>query len=60
MHLNMSYSDVRSLPVRYRAWFIERLSSHFEQKNNPSKNQPSKSDMKSLSEYEQMLDKKFK
>jgi len=33
MHLGMSYSDIRSLPVPYRKWHIKRLIKHFEDKN---------------------------
>lgn len=28
----MPYSDVRSLPIPYRRWFIDRLISEFEKK----------------------------
>jgi len=28
-HLNMSYSDVRMLPVTYRRWFLDRLTKEF-------------------------------
>jgi hypothetical protein len=28
----MSYSDIRSLPLQYRRWFISRLTKHFEEK----------------------------
>jgi len=28
-HLKMSYSDVRSLPVPYRRWFLDRLATEF-------------------------------
>ena len=31
MHLNMSYQDIRNLPITYRRWFIRRLTKHFEQ-----------------------------
>ena len=37
MHLNMSYTDIRSLPIRYRRWFIERLAKHFEAQNEITK-----------------------
>lgn len=32
-HLKMSYSDIRSLPVPYRRWFIERISKEFKDQN---------------------------
>ena len=62
MHLSMAYTEVRRLPVRYRTWFIKRLSDYYDKKNeNMSANtQPKQSDVTSLGEYEQMLDKKFK
>ena len=37
MHLNMSYSDVRKMPIAYRKWFIKRLVKHVEQKNEQLK-----------------------
>ena len=36
-HLGMNYSDVRTLPIPYRVWFIERLSEEFEKRNKPAK-----------------------
>lgn len=33
MHLNMSYIELRNMPVRYRRWYLERLTKHFKQKN---------------------------
>lgn len=33
LHLNMSYSEVKRLPVRYRRWYLERLAKHFKEKN---------------------------
>ena len=29
----MTYSEVRSLPLTYRRWFLSRLIKHFELKN---------------------------
>ena len=29
-HLKMPYGDIRSLPLPYRRWFIERLSEEFQ------------------------------
>ena len=34
MHLGMSYTELQRLPVRYRHWYIKRLSKHFEKKND--------------------------
>ena len=36
-HLNMSYSDIRSLPLPYRRWFIDRLSSEFKKQADTRK-----------------------
>ena len=36
-HLKMSYSDIRSLPVPYRRWFIDRISKEFETQNEARK-----------------------
>ena len=36
-HLNMSYSDVRNLPVTYRRWFISRLGSEFKKRSDARK-----------------------
>lgn len=36
-HLNMSYSDVRGLPVTYRRWFIDRLSTEFKKRSDARK-----------------------
>ena len=33
MHLNMSHSEVKMLPIRYRNWYLNRLARHFEEKN---------------------------
>ena len=37
-HLGMSYSDVRSLPIPYRRWFIDRLVEDFKKKKKLSEN----------------------
>ena len=33
----MSYSDIRSMPVRYRRWFIERLSEEIKKQADARK-----------------------
>ena len=33
----MSYSDIKSLPLTYRRWYIERLVKHFKSINNKNK-----------------------
>ena len=30
--MGMTYSEVRSLPLAYRRWFLKRLIKHFESK----------------------------
>jgi hypothetical protein len=35
--MNMSYSDIRSMPVRYRRWFIERLSEEIKKQADARK-----------------------
>ena len=36
----MSYSDIRSMPITYRRWFIERFTDELERKSeNAKKNQ---------------------
>jgi len=42
-HLHMSYSDIRSMPIRYRRWFIERLAQEFKQKAETMKKSRDKS-----------------
>ena len=36
-HLNMTYSDIRSLPLPYRRWFIDRLSKEFKNREEQHK-----------------------
>ena len=36
-HLKMPYGDIRSLPLPYRRWFIERLSEEFKKKSEAQK-----------------------
>lgn len=36
-HLKMQYSDIRTLPLPYRRWFIERLSSEFKKRAEAQK-----------------------
>lgn len=68
MHLNMSHSEVKSLPVRYRRWYLERLVRHFKEKNEirenaKNKNSNKNSDtnkMNAFNAYQQDLNNKFK
>ncbi len=36
-HLKMQYGDIRTLPLPYRRWFIERLSSEFKKRAEAQK-----------------------
>ncbi len=36
-HLKMQYGDIRTLPLPYRRWFIERLSSEFKKQAEAQK-----------------------
>ena len=61
MHLGMSYTELQRLPVRYRHWYVNRLSKHFEKKNemmNSGKNQKINSDAP-LSRIEEIFNKKL-
>ena len=33
-YIGMSYSDCKNLPLRYRTWFIDRLTKELERKNS--------------------------
>jgi hypothetical protein len=64
-HLGMDYQTVRSLPIRYRRWFLERLIKDFEQRNQAAKGQPASNqsaseNMDKLSKFEEMMSNKFK
>ncbi len=34
--MNMSYTELRRLPTRYRRWYLERLNKHFKDLNKDS------------------------
>ena len=63
MHLNMSYSDVRSMPVRYRKWFLERLKKYFDKQSamyeRKDASKQNESNYEGLNKFSEMLDKKF-
>lgn len=61
MHLNMSYTEVRRLPTRYRRWYLDRLVRYFKDRNAPSdkENTVTNDNIDSLKQYEDMLNKKF-
>tara|TARA_R100001082_G_C4293960_1_gene129427 strand:- start:111 stop:299 length:189 start_codon:yes stop_codon:yes gene_type:complete len=61
----MNYDEIRKMPIRYRKWFLNRLSKHFDKANkmyekasNPSKTMDS-DDQVNMQKYEEMLAKKF-
>jgi hypothetical protein len=61
----MSYTEVRRLPVRYRHWFISRLSKEYEKKNKAMESKSHSTDnlvdnAGKLDAYEKMLSDKFK
>ena len=62
LHLSMGYEEVKRLPIRYRRWFIERLCKHFKDRNEARERpQDANNDnIRALSDYQEMLDKKFK
>jgi len=60
MHLGMTYSEVRGIPIRYRRWFIDRLLKYFKDKNNKTGASEAAADNnKSFSQYQEQLNKKF-
>ena len=64
MHLNMSYSEVHRLPIRYRRWFLRRLTRHFDEKNKLHEDLQSNStnknnDLDDFNKFQSQIDKKF-
>jgi len=55
----MSYSEVQKLPVRYRHWFIKRLSKHIDQKKNAYSSKSSEEKFAPLSRVEEIINKKL-
>ena len=63
MHLGMSYTEVRMLPTRYRRWYIDRLLKYFKDKNSKITSEDTtdtSNNIRSLGDYQNMLDQKFK
>jgi len=58
MHLGMSYTELQKLPVRYRHWYVQRLSKHFEQKKDISNNRGNDQNAP-LSKIEDFIKKKL-
>jgi len=59
----MNYKEVKELPIRYRRWFIERLSKHFrmvnEKKGNASTDSPKPLNVSELNKFEDLVGKKL-
>lgn len=63
----MNYSEVYSLPIRYRHWYLDRLAKHFETKNKIVEDAHSNASSSSVSEnignlnkFESQMSNKFK
>jgi len=59
MHLNMSYSELQKMPVRYRHWFVKRLSKHFDQKNKAATPKKQSENFAPLTRIEEIINKKL-
>ena len=65
MHLNMTYQDIRSMPVRYRRWYLKRLTKYFDRRNKmyDEANSPSMArqapDQSGYDKFSEMLENKF-
>jgi hypothetical protein len=60
MHLGMSYTELQRLPVRYRSWYVNRLSKHFKDKNEVTQNKSSSGfDSEAFSKFEKTVNKKL-
>ena len=57
MHLGMSYTELQKLPVRYRHWYVQRLSKYFDQKRETI-NKNSNDNLEPLSKIQEVLNKK--
>tara|TARA_Y100001972_G_C7417384_1_gene215865 strand:- start:175 stop:354 length:180 start_codon:yes stop_codon:yes gene_type:complete len=58
----MSHSEVRSLPVRYRRWYLDRLARHFKEQNekyNKNFNNEGDKDMGAFAEFEKQINSKL-
>tara|TARA_A100001011_G_scaffold397259_2_gene497693 strand:+ start:3003 stop:3170 length:168 start_codon:yes stop_codon:yes gene_type:complete len=55
----MTYTEVRSLPVSYRKWYIKRLIKEFKKETKAEQDEIS-ANAKNLKTYEKMLANKFK
>jgi hypothetical protein len=63
MNMSFSYQDIRMMPTRYRQWYIKRLVTHFEKRNNmyEQTNNPAKTapDMANFDKFNEMMNKNF-
>lgn len=60
MHMGMSFSELQIMPVRYRHWFVQRLSKHFDDKNNvDNKKNQQQNHSESLARMEEFINKKI-
>ena len=61
LHLNMSHSEVRSLPIRYRRWYLDRLARHFKEQNeryNKDSTQ-NQDNLGAIAEFEKQINSKL-
>ena len=59
--MGMSFSELQIMPVRYRHWFVKRLSKHFDDKNNSdNKMNQERNHRESLGRMEEFINKKIK
>jgi hypothetical protein len=60
MHLGMTYTELRRLPVRYRTWYVKRLSRYFEERNDARNNKKTEGfDAAGFDKFEKMINQKM-
>jgi hypothetical protein len=57
----MSHSEVRSLPIRYRRWYLDRLAKHFRDRNkkNESVSEQPSDKLNAFAEFEKQINSKL-
>ena len=57
----MSHSEVRSLPISYRRWYLDRLAKHFRDKNKKHEkvDQQSPDKLNAFAEFEKQINSKL-
>lgn len=63
----MRYSDIRTMPVRYRKWYVKRLVKHFKDQNErlsnnkPANNSstPAKLSGQDIDNFQDAINRKF-